>query len=332
MSSDWNGKRLQEIYTEDAGFSDSDSLSRTLRYLNEIQSDICSSSSWANLKFRMKKFITSGSQKIDVSPQIPSAPIISLGSGGSLSEGVDCSVKVTFILFDETEQEINSIESQASDSSNVIKPTGENLKILVNNIPSYEGDYEKQPVMIHRRIYLKQGSSPFRLVATIKENDSNQVWIDTNPTSSIEPPEESMIENLASEDVAFHAGSVVLYEEKLDEIQKYDPAMTARGIPRYYARISDTQILLYPIPISDMTLSYWVKRRPSRIFAEENRPIQMSRSLENVLDVGVNYKWMKHKQDSDWTTMYNLYKDLRSEAKAEKVKRGGQSLRVKVVC
>lgn len=330
--SGWNGKDLVDSYTDDAGYSDSAAKARTLKYINEIQRDICSSNNWANLKFKLKKLIKEGTRQFDVSPQIPEAPVLRVMPDGELASGVEYSVKVTFVAFDESEQEYSSIESEPSEASKVITPTDGNIKIQVLNISTYDGDCEVSPLVFHRRIYLKHGNGTYKLAGTIKENDSNSFNISALPSSIIEPPERSMVENLSAEDLGIQIGSVTLTEEKLDNIQKYDPGMTSVGAPRYYARISETKVLIYPRPSQDTTVSYWVKRRPSTVFADKERPVQMSQSLENVLEVGVSSKWLRHKQDSDWTTMHNLYKELKSEAKAEKVKKGGQALTVKVVC
>jgi hypothetical protein len=330
MASVWNGKELQASYAEEAGYGDSKSLARTLKYINDIQTEIATSADWANLKFKLQKIISSDSQKFDISPQVPEAPSIELSTDGTLTAGKECKVKVTFVIFDEEKQEYSSIESEPSPASNSVTTSAGNQKIKLTNIPSLEGDYDSE--MVHRRIYLKIGSEPYFLAATIKENDSNTATIDAIPSSTIEPPEQSMVDHLSAEDIAIHAGSRVLVEASIDDIQKYDPALSSVGTPVYYARISDTKILIYPRPSSDITISYWIKRRPSRIFPEEDRSIQLSRSLENVLEVGVTWKWMKYKQDADWSQMYDLYRELKSQAKAEKVLKGGQFSKVRVVC
>lgn len=332
MASVWNGKELQEYYTEEAGYSDSRALTRTLKFLNEIQNDIASGADWPNLKFKLKKLIKRGTQRVDVSPQIPEAPAIQISAGGALTGAQAYRVKVTFVIFDEEGQEFSSIESEPSSPSNEVIPTDENLQILVTNIPSYEGSSNISPNIIHRRVYLKQGTGPYLLAATLTDNDANQVTIAANPSSTIEPPEQSMVEHLASEDITLSIGSFTLKEQSLDEIQQYDPGLTATGTPQYYARISETKILIYPKPSTNVTLTYWVKRRPSRIFPDAERALQINRSLESVIDVGVNWKWMKYKQDSEWMTMYNLYEDMKSKAKAEKIQKGGKFSKVKVVC
>lgn len=332
MASVWNGKELQNYFTEEAGYSDAKSLDRTLKFLNEIQGDIASSADWPNLKLKLKKLIRRGTQKLDVSPQIPEAASIQLSSGGALTTGKACKIKITFVVFDEEEQEYSSIESEPSPASNEITPSDENQKILITNIASFDGATNILPNVIHRRVYLKQGDGPYLLVATLTDNDANQITIDANPSSTIEPPEQSMVEHLSSEDITISIGSMSLSEQSLDEIQKYDPGMTAVGTPQYYARISETKILLYPKPSTNLTITYWVKRRPSRIFAEEGRAIQLNRSLEEILDVGVNWKWLKWKRDEDWQTMRALYVDMKSQAKAEKIQKGGKYSKVKVVC
>lgn len=332
MASDWNGKALRDNYTNDAGYYDDGALKRTLRYVNEIQRDIASGGDWPNLVMKLKKRIKAGSQHVDVSPQIPEAPTVQTSAEGALTAGKKCRVKVTFVVFDEDELEYSSIESEPSPASAEVTPADENLKLLLTNIPTYDGSSSILPNKVHRRIYLKQGDEDYKLVGTIADNDTNTYEIEADPTSTIAPPEHSMVEHLTSDDISILTSSMNLKEETIDAIEKYDPGMTAKGIPRYYARITNTKILLYPRPATDTTISYWVKRRPSRIFAEEDRAIQLDRDLENVLDAGINWKWMKFKQDAEWTNMLEHYKQLKSEAKAEKVKRNGKVQKIKVVC
>lgn len=332
MSSVWNGETLRDNYCRENGFTDDTSKARTLRYLNEIQKDIASGFDWPNLKFKLKKEIASGGQEVDVSPQVPSAPTLALLAGGTLTAASACLVKVTFVLFDEASEDYQSIESYPSAASNSVTPTdGVDQSLTITGIDTYDGSTSVKPTTIHRRIYLKQGTGDYVLAKTIEDNTTTTTTITANPSSTVEPPEFSMVDHLADEDPIIEASGRFLTQEKLDEILKWDPNLTATGTPEYYARISPTKIFLYPRPSAALTLSYWVYRRPSRIFADATRVIQLDPSLEILLNTGVNWKWDQYKKDSDWFDQYKLYEEMKQISRGEKVQTGGQYMRVKVV-
>ena len=330
MSSTWNGSALRTNYTQEAGFSDSTSLARTLRYMNEIQKDIASSHFWPNLKIKIKKLIASNTQEVDISPQIPSTPSLAILASGALTADSACYVKVTFVLFDEAGKE--SIESEASAASSSATPTGTDLSLTVSGIDTYDGSTDVKPTTIYRRIYLKQGSGDYVLAKTLEDNSTTSTTITANPTSTIEPPEHSMVEFMAHEDPVLEVNGRELKKVALDDILKWDPNVSSSGTPSYYARVSPTRIVLYPVPSASITLSYWVKKRPSRIFADTDRVIELDPSLESVFSVGVAYKWDWYKKEADWTVMRDLYEDVKEKARQEKGRVGGQYLKVKVVC
>lgn len=332
MSSTWNGSALRTNYTQEAGFSDSSSLARTLRYMNEIQKDISSGFNWPNLKFKMKKLVSANEQEIDLSPHIPSALTLAALAGGSLTTAVACTAKVTFVLFDEAGKEYGSIESEPGVASNSITPATTDLSLTVSAIPLYSGSTSVKPTTIHRRIYLKQGTGDYLLAKTIEDNTSVTTTITANPSSTIEPPENSMVDRMSSESPFVELNGRTLTEVKLEDILQFDPNLSTSGTPDCYARISPSKIFVYPKPSASFTLSYWVYRRPSRIFADTDRAIQLDPSLESVFEVGVNWKWYKYKQEGDWKFMFELYERMKSDAKQEKVKTNGQAMKVKVVC
>lgn len=331
MSSEWNGETLRDNYCRENGFTDDTSKARTLRYMNEIQKDIASGFEWPNLKFKMKKLIASDKQEVDLSPQIPSAPTVAASTGGALTADSACLLKVTFVLFDEAGEEYQSIESQPSAVSSSVTPTGTDLTLTITNLDTYDGSTSVKPTTIHRRIYLSQGAGIYKLAKTIEDNTTTSTTIAADPSSTIEPPEFSMVDHVADEDILIEESGRYLEQLKLSEIMEWDPNLSSTGTPQYYARVSPTKIFLYPRPSADITLSYWVFRRPSRMFAEASRSIQLDPSLETLLHVGTDWKWFKYRQDSDWTDMLQTYDELKQQSRGEKVQVGGQSLRVKVV-
>lgn len=332
MSATWNGSAIRTRYSQKYGYTDTTSLARILEWMNEIQEDICSEYNWPFLKFKMKKQLTSSVSEHSLSPQIPSAPTIAASAGGALTADSACRVKVTFVLFDEDGREFSSIESEPSSASSSVTPTGSDLTLTLTNIDTYDGSTSVKPTTIHRRIYLKQGSGDYVLAKTIEDNTTTTTTISSNPSSTIEPPEYSMVHHLADEDPIIEASGYSLIQTDLDEILKYDPDLGSSGTPQYYARISPSKILLYPKPSSAITLSYWVFRRPSRIFADTDRVIQLDPDLKKVLDAGVLWKGYEYKDYDGQETKLSNYEELKRVAKGIKARTGGQYGTVKVVC
>lgn len=332
MSSTWNGSALRTRYSQKYGLTDTTSLARILEWMNEIQDDIGTSFKWSFLKFKMKKYIAASTQEVDISPQIPGAPVLALLAGGALTADSAVYLKTTFVLFDEAGREYSSLESEPSIASNTVTPTGANLSLTVTDIDLYDGSTSVTPTTIHRRLYLKQGSGDYVLAKTIEDNTTVTTTITANSSSTIEPPDYSLVECMSGEDPFIQLSGRTLCEVKLDDILKYDPNLTSSGTPSSYARVSPNKIILYPKPSVALTLSYWVYRRPARIFADTSRVMQIPHTLKTVLDAGITWKGYEYKDSDGQETKLSNYEVLRDKAGALKSRTGGQAMRIKVVC
>lgn len=330
MSSVWNGSALQDKYVRKYGFRDDAAKARVLVWINNIQKDIASSHKWPFLRFKMKKQVVLGDQEISIAPQIPSTPSLALAAGGTLTDATVFKVKVTFVLFDESGREVDSLESEPSLAGSITTTTG-NQTIDLTNIDLYDGVSTVKPVTIHRRIYLKSGTNPYYLATTLEDNTTTIASLSTVTDSVIEPPEYALVSCLSGDPIIEGSGNF-LSENSLDEILKYDPGLTSTGTPYYYARVTDDKIMLYPRPSSTYTLSYWVYRIPSRIFADTDRPIQLQAALEEVLEAGVVWKGYEDKDQDGQESKKENYKRIRDESKGILGRVGGKAMTVKRVC
>lgn len=280
----------------------------------------------------MKKQIISGDQEIDISPQTPSAPTITQLADGSIANESVVYAKVTFLIFDESGKEINSLESEPSEASGSVTTETGFRAITITGIDTFDGDTAVKPNVIHRRIYLKVGSNPYYLAKTITDNTTTSTTILVDPDSIVEPPEYSLVSRMSGEDPIIEQSGVTLYQNKLDDLLKYNPTLKATGTPTYYARVSQTKILLYPKPSATYTLTYWVYRIPSRIFADTTRPIQLHYSLKEVLEAGVTFKMYEYKDSDGQESKRTNYEMKKKDAKGIIAKPGGQAMTVKAVC
>ena len=333
MAGIWTGSNLLTRFSEKYGFRDTSGQARVLEWINEIQEDICESYRYPFLKLKMKKLISSGSQEVDLSPQIPSVPTVAVATGGSLTASTSYYVKVTFLIYGEDTREISSLESEASSVSAVAATTVSDLTINLTAIDLYDGVSTVKPTIIHRRVYLRTGTTGiFALHSTITDNTTTTLAITSNTTSLIEPPEYSLVQCLSDEDPFLEVQGTTLYPNNFDDLLKYDPNLTSTGTPQYYSRVTDNKIFIYPRPSEDVTLSYWVYKIPSRIFNDADRVLQIDHSLKKVLDEGVDWKGKAWKQDAQSGEILANYEALKSDAIGNKNKVSGQFGTVKVVC
>ena len=330
MSATWNGSYLTTRFLQKYGFTDSSSQARILEWINDLQRDICASHAWPFLKFKMKKQVTSGDQEIDVAPQIPLKQTVAASAGGSLASTIYY-VKSTFVLFDETGKIENSLESEPSEASDAVTAGGVNKTLSISWTDVYNGSSIVRPLVFWRRIYISTDGVTYYLAKEIKDNVTLSTTIDADTTSTIEPPEFKMIFCLSGEDPVIENSGIALYQNKLDDLIKFDPTFKSKGLTQYYARSSDTKILLYPKPASTFTISYWVYRIPARIYNTTDK-IQFPHFLKEVLDAGVTWKGYEYKDSDGQESKKMNYEARLKDAKGIYGRNGGQSLTVKVVC
>lgn len=328
----WNGEYLTDKFLRKYGFRDSNSRARVLDWINIIQKDIASYHAWPFLKIKLKKKLSAGSQEIDLSPMIPGKPTVALISGGNLTDATTIRVKVTFLIFDESGRELGSVESEPSEASEAVTTANPNKSIRVSGLSLFDGVTTVKPTTIHRRIYLKVGSNPYYLAATVENNVDTQVDISSDPSTVYEPPSSSMVAFLSVEDPIIESSGIALYLNTHDDILKYDPNLSNGGTPQYYARLDNKKILVYPKVSEEITLSYWVIKVPSEIFYDEDRPIQLDQSFHELLEAGVTWKMYEDKdQDGQESKKANYYQ-LRDQYKETYTKRNGHGLTVRRVC
>jgi hypothetical protein len=329
MAKLWQGEKLRDRLSEELGDTRTTFKARVLEFLNDVQEDICSAYDWPFLKIKLKKYIAAGTQEVDLSPQIPSAPTAAISAGGSLTDGT-YSVKVTFLIYDETGKEENSIESEPSDASGDVVSSGSNDTITLTNIDTMDGSTSVKPTTIYRRIYLKKDSGDYVLSKTLSDNTTTTTTITVESTSTIEPPDRSMISRMADEDPFIEASNVKLSKTDTDIIRSYDPSGSS-GTPQDYAREGRNKILLYPAPSTAITLSYYVYKRPSRIFAETARALQMPQEIGEALKAGVIWRGFRYRDREGQESKYADYVREKLAAVNLFKKKGGKFGRVRDV-
>jgi hypothetical protein len=332
MASIWTGKSLTDKWVRKYGFRDEASKIRVIDWINDIARDMAIRGKFPSLKMKLKKSIAAGTKEIDLSPQIPAKPIIALAAGGSITDASVVSAKITFVIFDESGREINSIESEPSPASDSVTTANPDKSIDLSGIDTYDGLTLVKPNIIHRRIYLKVGDNPYYLAKTIENNTDTTATVDANPSSVVEPPEYSLVAYLSSENPIIENLGVYLNQAGLDLINQYDPNPSSSGTPYYYARIGKTNIQIYPAPNDEITLSYWIYKIPSRIVYDEVTPLQVDIALKELMEAGVTWKYYEDKDQDGQESKKNNY-DMLLESKVGEFNRSnGQFGTVREVC
>ena len=328
MSATLTGSALLTRFYQKYGLDDTTSQARVLEWINEVLLDISHEHPWDFLKFRLKKSVSSGEQWVDLSPQIPAAPSAAIAAGGSLTDGSTYAVKVTFLLFtDSGAREFDSIESQPSAASSTVTGTAANKTINLTAIPTYTDAAAHAPTTIHRRVYLSKDSGAFILSSTITDNTTTTLSITSESSSVIEPPEFPMVDRMAAEDIFLITQGYQLRKTTKDEILKQDPGLSSTGTPTHYAR-DGRKAFLWPRPSATLTISYFVIKRPSYIFNDSSRVVQLEPFLKPALDAGVVWKGYEYKDQDGQESKRSNYDDAISRAKNMSQKEYGKFLSV----
>jgi hypothetical protein len=330
MSRKWNGKALiDELSTRLWDVSDANK-ERIITWINEIQDDIVSDMPIDNYKFKLKKLLPMGQDIIDMSLETAIAPTVALNSGGTLVEDYTYRALVTFLVWDEDTK--TYMESEAGTGSAEVVGTSGNGTIDLTDIPVYSGDASVAPAIIYRRIYLltktdasgAEFSEPF-FVADISNNTDTTLSVTAPTTSTISPPSDSEIDQLASDNPYNLEAGKYLVRQDMDDLRRYNPAGSESATPSYFDYIGTDRIRLYPKLSSgateaQRTFNYFVLRRPHEVFYTTERDIDMPIVMKKALIEGVLWKGYEFRDRDGHVSKLNNYQNFKKEA-VNKIKR-----------
>jgi len=93
----WNGLSLQNEFSALLGDTSTSFKAKTLSWMNDIETDICSRHMWPFLLHKGQVKVETLAEEQNLSAKAPSsAPTIALAAAGSLTQGSVYKVKVAF--------------------------------------------------------------------------------------------------------------------------------------------------------------------------------------------------------------------------------------------
>lgn len=318
MSRSWNGYDLVNEFSALLGDTGTAFKARVLGWLNDIVEDISASHDWPHLKVKGQKKLTALAENHNLYIAAPGAPSVAIAAGGSLTDGSVYKVYVTFY------QSSNGYESTAGTASATATATAVNKTINVTSIPT-----STEPLVTSRRIYLQKDSGEIYYYSEIADNTTTTATITAEVSSTIEPPDIVGIEKVIG-DPWLETSSQLEYRD-LDQLRLLFMGSWESGTPSYWAGIGNNQITLYPTPSSAMTLSYYYKRRPAKLYNSTDSQPDLPLNLKSVLRAGVIAYGFEYRDRNGQESKRSNYEMLLREAISEQGSDKRRQLRVRDV-
>jgi hypothetical protein len=275
MSRSWNGKALLDEFTALLGDTSSMFRSRCLGWMNDVVFDIATRHDWGHHLVKGKKELAYGVETHSLELARPFAPTVELMEGGSLTTNSSYRVLVTFV------QE-NGAESVAGIATEALMPTGSTLSIKL-----YDVAVSEESLVNERRIYLSKDGGKYYLATSLHDNFANEAEITANTTSTIEPPDYGPIRKLKGSPFFEQGQKNRLEHRDIEQLRMLMEGNFATGNPQYFAPITQSSLVAYPIPNEDMELSFNYYRYPYRIYDAEDSIPDLPINLKPALKAGI---------------------------------------------
>ena len=329
MSNTWTGLSIVQRLSEKFGDTSPRFKERVLEWINDIMNDFCSDdrAHWGFLKVKLKKLLSEDQSEVFLAPQVPSVPAAVIAAGGAVAPGT-YRAKVSFLILGEGGDRYGSIESEPSEASAAMVIANPNQTIALSAIDIFEGDEDRTPLNIYRRIYLSRDGGDYYFAAEISNNVDTTLNIADSPSESlITPVDMPPVLKLAKENPWISGTTQQLTEDGVDRLLSCGAA-TSSGRPQSFGRLHGDRIVLYPRASADQTIEYYAIKRPRRIFLNQDQ-IQLPQELRAVLEAGATWKFYEYYDREGQES-----KKMNYEAEVAKANRrmsvdGGRSARVR---
>lgn len=254
MTRSWNGKALIDELAQRGWDTSTTHIERVRKWINDIQNDIVADIPQDHRRIRLKKLLTSGQEEYDLSPTIPEKPYVYTASGGSLTNGTEYIVYITSLTYDDDLKEY--IESEPSEPSTAVSADATNKTLNIISTPVLPGSQDVKPINIRRRVYVSKKASTDTVhgeplfSVDIENNVDTTLTITTEPTSTITPPSDSMVDQLCSDEIFIEGSNRYLYQNQRNKIRRFNPSGSDTGTPDAFDFVGPKKIRIYP-PLSN---------------------------------------------------------------------------------
>ena len=301
MSREWDGLSLQSEFSVLGGDTSTSFKTKILVWLNDIISEIYTKHDWPFALVKGKKVLTASTEVQDLKLATPGAPTAATAAGGSLTSGTAYLFLVTFY------ESVADVESLAGTASASVTPSAANLLVNLTAIPT-----SSDPLVTARKIYVKKGTADYIFDQTISDNTTTTATVSTDSTSTIEPPDYTYIKKLNGN--PFIEASGYLEKQEIDYLRRLFQGTFGTGSPSYWANFGASKVLLYPVPSSASTLSFYYYRMPNRLYAVGTSAPDLPYFLKDVLWAGMLAKIYEYRDRDGQESKKNNYRSTLAES------------------
>lgn len=276
MSRAWNGDALVEELSALLGDNSAAFKTRVLGWLNDTIFDISTRHDWGYHFTKGKKVLASDAELHELEVTAPGAPLVALSSiAGTLTVNSVYKFLITFV-------QDNGIESVAGVESGALTIVVATPSVNLSNIPT-----SSESLVIKRKVYVKKDSGPYYFHSIIDDNIATVLTVSANTASVIEPPDYEAIRRLKGSPFFEGSPSNALVFKDIDQLRMLIQGAWTSGSPTYFSPIKSNSITVYPLPSSDMDLSFNYYRNPFRLYDDINSQPDLPIYLKPTLKAGV---------------------------------------------
>ena len=272
----WNGADLVTEFSAEAGDSSTTFKAKVLNWINEGLIDISSSHEWPFFRVKGKAVLTSGQDTHSLILAPPSAPTLAALAGGSLIDGTEYKVLVTYY------EGVAEVESKAGTVSAGITPSGANLSITVT-IP-----VSASSLVTERRIYLSKAAAAYYYYGTVSNNTatSTTVTADVSASETRMAPDYDAIGMIDGD--LFVEGTRVIRNVSNQDMTFLNDGVISTGYPSMFADLKEGSVRTNQKPASNLTASFYYFKHPMPLFNSATSypqlPIWLKPDLRNYVN------------------------------------------------
>lgn len=327
----WNGLDLVNDFAAELGDTSSNYKTKVLRWINDGVRNISTAHEWPFLRELGNVVLTQDKATHALPLPQPIAPVLTLTTGGSLTNATLYKVLVTFY------EGASKTESIAGLSASVTSATPD-LSITLSDIPVSDN-----PLVTARKVYVAKGASDFQYHGIIENNLAELPGADpdvdppipvtylvaADPSSPVNPPEESAIFKIDGN--MFILGDRTIEGTSLQNMIASTFQLETKGDPYWFAPINQEEVRVYPVPSSDVVASFYYFKLPQKVYGTVTSVPQMPSWIFETLRAYVIWRGYEYRDRAGKESKAINYAEILKDAISRRGKPIKRSGRVRVV-